>query len=68
MSLNQAERAFHGTGVTILARRMDEAATIDTVNGPVKARRGDYLAVGGGMTAVIRQAIFERLYVPDDGA
>ncbi len=56
-----------GTGVTILARRMDEAATVDTANGPVKARSGDYLAVGGGMTAVIRQASFERLYVPDDG-
>ena len=56
------------TGVTVLARRIDEAATIDTANGPVKARSGDYLAVGGGVTAVIRQAFFERRYVPDDGA
>ena len=56
------------TGVTILARRIDKAVTIDTANDPVKARRGDYLAVGGGVTAVIRQASFERRYVPDDGA
>ena len=57
-----------GTGATILVRRIDEATTIDTVNGPVKARRGDYLTVGGGMTAVIRKAFFKCLYVPDDGA
>ncbi len=55
------------TGVTILARRIGEASTVDTDNGPVKARRGDYLAVCGGMTVVIRRAFFERIYVPDDG-
>ncbi len=56
------------TGVTVLARKMGEAATVDTANGPINACRGDYLTVGGGVTAVIRQVHFERLYVPDDGA
>ena len=55
------------TGVTILARRIDETTMIDTDNGPVKAHRGDYVAVCGGMTVVIRRAFFKRLYVPDDG-
>ena len=55
------------TGVTILARKIGEASTVDTDNGPINASKGDYLAVSGGVTAVIRQAPFERLYVPDDG-